>query len=94
MNDYLKFLMGNAESNNDVYSKYRCYCKILHEYHDFLWYDEHQSPHIIEDCDAFVEYKGSNDSSESDSEIQIHGKKVSQVHNTSQKSAQHKDSRY
>lgn len=56
MSDYLKFLTSNAEERNDATGYYRCYCRILHEYHDFSWYDKNEIPHIIDMCDAFEEY--------------------------------------
>lgn len=56
MQDYLKFLMNNAEETQKADGYFRCYCKILHEYHDFWWFDENETPHIIDGCDAFTEY--------------------------------------
>lgn len=57
MQDYLKFLMANAEDVGHARSRYRCYCKILHEYQDFAWFDDGYEPHIITFCDDFIEYE-------------------------------------
>ncbi len=56
MQDYLRFLMADAEGKGHAEGHYRCFCKVLHEYHDFGWFDEDETPHIIEDCDGFEEY--------------------------------------
>ena len=58
MQDYMKFLMSNAEERGNSSIHYRCYCTVLHEYNNFDWYDENYTPHIISECDAFVEYTG------------------------------------
>ena len=56
MQDYLKFLMDNAEKTQKAEGFFRCYCKILHEYHGFNWFDDNETPHIIDGCDAFTKY--------------------------------------
>lgn len=80
MSDYLKFLTSNAEERNDATVYYRCYCRVLHEYHDFSWYDKNETPHIINCCDAFVEYSEEEDETEN----QPTSKLMAQQRNTAQ----------
>ena len=61
MQDYMKFLMSNAEEKGDMNEHYRCYCTVLHEYNNFYWYDTDYAPHIIKECDYFTEYVDENE---------------------------------
>lgn len=61
INDFLKFLTSDAVKKSNASSIYRCFCKILHEYQDFTWYDRCEKLHIINNCDEFIEYSDSID---------------------------------
>ena len=57
MQDYLRFLMAGAEDTEIAETYHRCYCEKLHEYQEFAWFDDGHKPHIITNCDAFIEHE-------------------------------------
>lgn len=57
MQDHLRFLRGDAVEKGDAQGFYRCYCRILHEYQEFAWFDAGESPHIVDRCDSFEEFE-------------------------------------
>ena len=66
MQDYLRFLTEGAAEQGEAEGYYRCYCRILHEYLGFSWFDKDEHPHIIDLCDSFEEYEPADQGKESE----------------------------
>lgn len=61
MRAFLRSLDPQADPGKQADGYFRCYCKVLHEYHNFNWFDGEECPHVFDSCDDFVEYEPKDD---------------------------------